>query len=124
MKGNPLEPTARIRSLLEDLTQSARLERLELAVPLIDAMRISFALDRAVNGAPDGVLTVQGWIGLMNRWDRALLDIPKRRVHYVHGFFQDFFAKSEAEESPLQPMLRELVDTIGRYLASDSLAAA
>lgn len=110
------EVPLRIDTSLNRLTEEARLERLEWAVPLIEAMQTILAVEQAAYQTPPGTLTVKGWIGLLNRWESQLGQTRKRQIFFAKPFFQDAWERSENDQSPLAPVLHELVVLMDRSL--------
>ncbi|MBF0582742.1 MAG: hypothetical protein HQL80_00760 [Magnetococcales bacterium] len=81
-----------ISEILSRLAKRARTERLESALPLINALRLSFSPEKKIPGVPVGVLTVQDWMELLNRWEEILATIHQRRLHFMRDFFRESVA--------------------------------
>jgi hypothetical protein len=102
--------TLAINELLNRLAKRAKNERLEAALPLITALRVTFAPERRLPGVPVGALTVTEWVDLLNRWDELLVSVPQRRVHFMRTFFQEVIQTMPAEApASLLQALQELV---------------
>ena len=81
-----------ITDILNRLAKRARTERMELALPLINLLRIYFSPERKVPGAPVGVLTVSDWLEMLNSWEELLGNIHPRRIYFMRDFFQEAIA--------------------------------
>ncbi len=88
----------------------AKTERMDFALPLIEAMQMALALDHASNNAPPGALTVKGWIGLLNNWENQLKLLRPRQLVFACTFFREIPEQMEFRNTPLVPMVQELVD--------------
>lgn len=97
------------RRILDHLSREARTERLDFALPLIEAIRVAFALDQTMGNAPPGTLTVQGWLGLLQRWELLLEEMAPRRIHFAVGFFRELLQRGELERLPMGAVLVQLV---------------
>ncbi|OSM04962.1 hypothetical protein [Magnetofaba australis] len=113
-----------VRKLLSDLQTQAVDERLECAVPLIESLRLSLALDRASASTPPGALTVKGWMSLLNGWESHLEKMRQRQINYSKSFFEEAVEEAELGASPLAPMLQQLVEMCRGRLAQDGQSAA
>ncbi|MEO5362371.1 MAG: hypothetical protein H7838_01915 [Magnetococcus sp. DMHC-8] len=110
-----------INEVLNRLAKRARMERLEAALPLINALRISFIPEKKMPGAPVGVLTVHDWLELLNRLEEILSTIQPRRIHFMRAFFQETVTGLPASTpSSLLQVLRELIAMMDAVLASQS----
>ena len=110
--------------LLDSLESSARLERLEMALPLIDALRAAYAIQEKSHHAPVGVLTVTSWLKLLNQWQETLDLMPKRRVLFLREFFQEAMTNHHLEHTATGPVLQELLVLMEDVLMQDTAQAA
>lgn len=78
-----------VGEILDQLAMRARAERLECALPLIDELQYCFSPERTNTGVPEGVLTVQVWLDLLNHWETALGAMQPRRIPFLRGFFRE-----------------------------------
>lgn len=78
-----------LNEILTRLAKRAKTERLESALPLINLLRLCFAPEKKVPGAPVGALTVNDWLELLNSYDEILQTIHQRRLLFVRDFFQE-----------------------------------
>lgn len=115
-QGANRQPTMTAEEGIRRLIQEARLERLEWALPLIESMQICMTADRTTSRTLPGAMTVQNWIGLLNRWENQLSQTRKRHIFFAKPFFEDALERSEADNSPLTPILQELVSLMDRSL--------
>lgn len=118
------QATLEVRRLMDSLADSAKIERLESALPLIDALRRAYALEAGGLGLPVGVLTVQSWLELLNQWENALDDMPRRRVQFLQEFFQDAVASNRLEQTSIGPILQELLVLMDEFVMRQSAQAA
>lgn len=102
--------------LLASLVMDARLERLEVMVALLEALRTVLAVDQSQAGAPPGTLTVSGWISLFQRWESTLQRARKRQIFYSHSFLKDTLNRPDVLATSLSDPLQELSETMERYL--------
>ncbi len=101
--------TTDINRTLNQLSLEVRSERLDFALPLIESMRVSFALNRTMGDTPPGTLTVEGWMGLLNRWERVLEEMPPRRIHFASDFFREVLEQGRLGSSPVVAILEQLL---------------
>ncbi|MBF0183085.1 MAG: hypothetical protein HQM06_01675 [Magnetococcales bacterium] len=107
-----------INDLLNRLVKKAKSERLEAALPLITALRISFAPERRLPGVPLGVLTVTEWFELLNRWEELLASVPERRLHFMRSFFVEVISTMPAgTPTSLAQALQELLAMMEQEMA-------
>ncbi|MBF0620348.1 MAG: hypothetical protein HQL54_00330 [Magnetococcales bacterium] len=101
-----------IQKDLHDLFIGAKLERLECALPLIEAIQDALDSDRSGTSVPAGTLTVKGWMGLLNRWELQLRSIRPSQARYLREYLEEMVTKKNSTKSPLVPMLRELISVV------------
>ncbi|MEO5340267.1 MAG: hypothetical protein H7837_07105 [Magnetococcus sp. MYC-9] len=119
------QSTLGIGELLNRLAKRARAERLEAALPLINALRSAFAPEKKVPGAPVGVLTVGDWLELLERWDAMLGTLHQRRIHFMRDFFQEAMANLPASApTPFVHALQELIATMDALLPGSPHASS
>ncbi|MBF0142580.1 MAG: hypothetical protein HQL57_01990 [Magnetococcales bacterium] len=105
-------PISTIHKQLTMLVQEAKCERMEFALPLIESLRMTLALDHATGATPPGTLTAKSWLGLLNQWENQLTQLPERQRRFSKSFFRDLASRLEKEASPLFPILLELVEML------------
>ena len=110
--------------ILDMLSQETKSERMEFALPLIESMRVSFALNKTMGDTPPGTLTVQGWMGLLSRWERILAEMPPRRIHFSIDFFREILDRKELGQSPIGAVLEQLLEMMASYQQEESRQAA
>ena len=114
--------------VLDHLAKRARLERLECALPLIDTLRSCFSPEKTVQGVPSGVLTVNVWLELFNRWEEILQGIQRRRLPFLRDFFRESMTSLRLEyahvnlPSSLIQALQELLAMMDAFLVNESHA--
>ncbi|MBF0461406.1 MAG: hypothetical protein HQL87_08420 [Magnetococcales bacterium] len=107
-----------ISDILNRLAKKARAERLEAALPLINLLRLCFAPENKIPGAPVGVLTVGDWLELLNSWEEILTTIHQRRIYFIRDFFQESMAGLPVNTpSSLAQALQELLTMMDALLA-------
>ncbi len=108
-----------IIEILNRMAKKARAERLESALPLINALRSGFSPEKKVPGVPIGVLTVSDWLDLLNRWEEILGTIHHRRIHFMRAFFQESVNGLPVNTpSSFAQALQELLTMMDTLLAS------
>ncbi|MBF0160665.1 MAG: hypothetical protein HQL88_00120 [Magnetococcales bacterium] len=113
-----------VSEILNRLAKKARAERLELALPLINALRVYFSPEKTSHGAPVGVLTVGEWLELFERWDAILGTLHQRRIRFMREFFQEFFNNLPSNTpAALLQALQELLATMDNLLSDNTHAA-
>ncbi|MBF0339925.1 MAG: hypothetical protein HQL95_03055 [Magnetococcales bacterium] len=115
---------AEIMITLMQLERDLERERLDCARPLIDSLRHSLVRDSQVLGTPPGMLSVQGWISLLSRWEEDLRHIPARRLRYVREFFQELQERADVAGSPIGMAVEELNALLDGQNAKESSRAA
>ncbi|MBF0628651.1 MAG: hypothetical protein HQL91_10600 [Magnetococcales bacterium] len=115
---------AQIMITLMQLEQELEKERLDCARPLIDSLRHALLRDSKMLGTPPGTLSVQGWIGLLTRWEEELQHIPARRLRYVHGFFQELQERADVAGSPVGMAVEELAGLLDARSSVETARAA
>ncbi|MBF0158665.1 MAG: hypothetical protein HQL58_04010 [Magnetococcales bacterium] len=106
-----------IQEKLQLLMTAARTERLEFALPLIEVIQMALALDHAASNTPPGTLTVKGWISLLNNWENQLRSLRRRQIGFSRDFFHEMTERIEFRNTPLVPMIQELVDMMAMAMA-------
>ena len=110
-----------ISEILNRLAKKARTERLELALPLINALRTCFSPEQKRPGTPVGVLTVGEWLDLLERWDTILSTLHQRRIYFMRDFFQESINGLPSNTpAALVQALQELLSTMDNLLPDKS----
>ncbi|GAB0056368.1 hypothetical protein SIID45300_00674 [Candidatus Magnetaquicoccaceae bacterium FCR-1] len=116
---------AEIMITLMQLERDLEKERLDCARPLIESLRHALVRDAKMLNTPPGILSVQGWISLLGRWEEDLTHIPARRMRFVRGFFQELQERADVTGSPIGMAIDELSGLIEvQFRKADALAAA
>lgn len=105
-----------INERLSAILAEARRERLECAIPLIQTLQFSIAKEHSSRAMPPGVLTVNGWMNLLNHWDNQLDAVKKRQIFYAKPFFTESLEKLIAVQSPLAILFQELLEMMEKRL--------
>ncbi len=108
----PFISATEIHEKLRLMLNMAKTERLDFVVPMIEAMQMSLALDHASHNAPPGTLTVKGWIALLNNWEHHLKTMRQRQIGFACEFFREISEQLAFRNTPLVPMVQELVDVM------------
>ena len=106
----PFISATEIHEKLRLLLTMAKTERMDFVIPMIEAMQMSLALDHASHNAPPGTLTVKGWIALLNNWENHLKTMRTRQIDFACEFFREISEQMAFRNTPLVPMVQELVD--------------
>nr|CRH04788.1 Conserved protein of unknown function [Candidatus Magnetococcus massalia] len=114
----------KLRSQIAEVTDRAKDERLESAVPLVEALRMALALDRATYKAPPGTLTVKGWESLLKNWEGIIQKSRSRQMVYARAFFDEIAQDVDYAQSPLSALLHQLVIIINATLEQKGQQAA
>ena len=115
-----------IGEILDQLARRAHAERLECALPLIETLQRCFSPERTAPGVPVGVLTVQVWLELLDRWEETLKTIQRRRISFLRDFFRESVTILRLEHAhisapaSLVQALQELLTMIDGFLAMET----
>lgn len=115
-----------IGDILDQLVRRAHAERLECALPLIDALQSCFSSEKMVPGVPVGVLTVGVWLELLNRWEDVLGTLQKRRLPFLRDFFRESMTLLRIEHAHIRTSaslvqaLQELLGMLDALLVEES----
>ncbi|MEO5345035.1 MAG: hypothetical protein H7834_01500 [Magnetococcus sp. YQC-9] len=116
---------AEIMITLMQLERDLEKERLDCARPLIESLRHALVRDAKMLGTPPGILSVQGWMSLLTRWEDDLNHVSARRMRFVQSFFQELQERADVTGSPIGMAIDELAGLIEiKCRKSDALAAA
>ncbi|MBF0192195.1 MAG: hypothetical protein HQL99_13800 [Magnetococcales bacterium] len=115
---------AEIMITLMQLERDLEKERLDCARPLIESLRHSLVRDAQMIGTPPGILSVQGWISLLTRWEEDLQHIPARRLRYVRSFFQELQERADVAGSPIGMAVGELTGLLDSLPGNENALAA
>ncbi|MBF0212650.1 MAG: hypothetical protein HQM00_03680 [Magnetococcales bacterium] len=124
MESRSVVTQAEIMITLMQLERDLENERLDCARPLIDSLRHALVRDAKMIGTPPGILSVQGWISLLTRWEEELQHIPARRMRYVQGFFQELQERADVAGSPIGMALAELNGLLDSHAAKEGSRVA
>lgn len=115
-----LNPNSRAGEVIHErlgaILAEAKKERLECAIPLIQILQFSLTKEQTSRQTPAGVLTVNGWMNLLNRWDMQLDAVKKRQIFYAKPFFAESLEKLIAVQSPLAILFQELLEMMEKRL--------
>ena len=117
-----------IGEILDQLARRAQTERLECALPLIDALHNGFSPKKTATSVPVGILTVGVWLELLNHWENSLAAMQKRRLPFLRDFFRESMTMLRLEHThisapaSLVQALQELLAMIDSLLMEESHA--
>ncbi|MBF0189048.1 MAG: hypothetical protein HQL50_14090 [Magnetococcales bacterium] len=118
------EAMGEIQNGIDRLMMDIRMERLEAAIPLVEAMAEAYALERDLGSVQPGALSVRGWMTLISRWERILSELTPRKLIYFKDFFNDMLMRHQDRSSPISFALQGLMDCLGQVQAEKELEAA
>lgn len=109
--------------LLQQMLRVAHEDRLESAIPFIEAMMQLVHAEHVGYGIPMGMMTVRGWIKLFRQWEHLLNMVSERQAAYLVTFFKELKEDPALSGNILATVLHELLQLMQNALPDHSSAA-